>query len=194
DEDISRINQEPVMVSKKDMNKQNHTKLIISRINGLLSFIHTSNTPNTNKFYEQWPLVLENFKKRKDQIQHDLEWKELFLRINHSKMIYTNTVNIEEKQRKKKINELIKQSIPTKNDKCNGNELSRWKKFHHLIVLLFKNSTSKDILVDFAVQQLNGLGLTVNYMYQVSEDVFKQFVDKFMDYCVQRYKDFQKNV
>ncbi|CAG8854855.1 45449_t:CDS:2, partial [Gigaspora margarita] len=144
-------------VSKKDVNKQNHTKLIISRINGLLSLIHTSNTLNTNKFDEQWPLVLKNFKKRKDQIQHNLEWEELFLRINHSKMIYTNTINMEKKQRKKNINELIKKSIPTKNDKY--------------------------IPVDFAVQQLNGLGLTVNYMYQVSEDVFKQFLDEFMDYC-----------
>ncbi|CAG8517731.1 35327_t:CDS:2 [Gigaspora margarita] len=73
---------------------------------------------------------------------------------------------MEEKQRKKKINELIKKSIPTKNDKY--------------------------IPVDFAVQQLNSLGLIVNYMYQVSEDIFKQFLDEFMDYCVQRYKDFQK--
>ncbi|KAF0525037.1 hypothetical protein F8M41_014783 [Gigaspora margarita] len=127
--------------------------------------------PNTNNFNEQWPLVLETFKNKKDQIQHDLEWEEFFLRINHSKTIYMNTKYMEEKQRKKKINDLIKTAIPTKNDK-----------------------SLKEILVDFAVQQLNGLGLIVNYMYFVSEDVFKQFLDEFMGYCVKRYRNFQKNV
>ncbi|KAF0511349.1 hypothetical protein F8M41_018267 [Gigaspora margarita] len=101
---------------------------------------------------------------------------------------------MEEKQRKKKINDLIKTAIPTKNDKYNGNEFSQWKKFHHLTVLLFKNLALKEIPVDFAVQQLNSLGLTVNYMYFVSEDVFKQFFDEFMGYCVKHYRNFQKNV
>ncbi|CAG8792906.1 15301_t:CDS:2 [Gigaspora margarita] len=77
-------------------------------------------------------------------------------------MIYMNTKHMEEKQGKKKINDLIKTAIPTKNDK-----------------------SLKEIPVDFAVQQLNGLGLTVNYMYFVSENMFKQFLDEFMEMLIQ---------
>ncbi|CAG8673635.1 14962_t:CDS:2 [Racocetra persica] len=197
DEGISQTNQnELVMVTKKDVNKQNQTNLIIARINGTTPLIRTTNTPNINTFDGQWPSVLNHFKKKKDQTQHDLEWEELFLRINHSLMIHMNTVKIsEEKERKKKINELIKNAIPTyyETKKCNGNEFSRWKKFHQLIVLLFEKSALKKIPVDFAIQQLNGLGLTVNYLYFVSEDAFKKFLEHFMNYCVQRYESYQNN-
>ncbi|CAG8667778.1 23961_t:CDS:2, partial [Dentiscutata erythropus] len=162
DKDISHI------VSKKDVNKQNHTNLIIARIDGTSPLIHPTNTPNTNNFDDHWPSVLNNFKKKKDQIQHDLEWEEFFLRINHSKMIYTKTAELDEKLKKKMINELIKQPILLKNEsnKYNGNEFARWKKFYQLSVLLFEISTSKKIPFEFAIQKLNGLGLTVNYMYQ----------------------------
>ncbi|CAG8754532.1 3696_t:CDS:2, partial [Racocetra fulgida] len=68
----------------KDVNKQNQTNLIIARINGTTPLIRTTNTPNINTFDGQWPSVLNHFKKKKDQTQHDLEWEELFLRINHS--------------------------------------------------------------------------------------------------------------
>ncbi|CAG8507541.1 24740_t:CDS:2, partial [Gigaspora margarita] len=151
--------------TKKDMDKQNHTKLIINQINGTLPSIPATNTPTTNNF--DWPVVLTNFRKKKNQIQHDLEWEEFFLRINYSKMIYLKTAEMDEKERKKAINELIKQPILSKSEAntYNGNEFSRWKKFHQLSVLLFENSTSKNIPFDFAIQQLNGLGLTVNYMY-----------------------------
>ncbi|CAG8551719.1 5114_t:CDS:2 [Dentiscutata heterogama] len=123
--------------TKKDVDKQNHTKLIIDRINGTLLSILATNTPTTNSF--DWPVVLTNFRKKKNQIQHDLGWEEFFLRINHSKMIYLKTAEMDEKKRKKAINELIKQPILSKSkaNTYNGNEFSQWKKFHQLSVLFF---------------------------------------------------------
>ncbi|CAG8621830.1 15107_t:CDS:2, partial [Dentiscutata erythropus] len=99
-DDISQTNQnELIMISKKDVNKQNHTNLIISQINGSEPLIPITTTPNTNYPAEQWPLALYNFKKKKNQIQHDLEWEELSLRIKSSLVIYTETLIIsDEKQ------------------------------------------------------------------------------------------------
>ncbi|CAG8767664.1 2790_t:CDS:1, partial [Racocetra fulgida] len=86
----------------------------------------------------------------------------------------------DEKEKKKKLSDMIKQSIPNfnnlKNKLC---EFSRLKKFYKLIVLLIENPTlnAKKIPLEFCFQQFSGLGLTVNYLYEVKEQEFKNFLD-----------------
>ncbi|CAG8715317.1 7867_t:CDS:1, partial [Cetraspora pellucida] len=48
-------------------------------MNQVQPLIPTSYTPNKN--IDNWLSALKIFKVRKDQIQHNLKWKELWLRI-----------------------------------------------------------------------------------------------------------------
>ncbi|CAG8795155.1 19168_t:CDS:1, partial [Dentiscutata erythropus] len=149
-------------------------------------------TPNIH-YNSKWVDQLNYLKIRKEQTQVNLEWEEFYIRICYAKALYKEiSVIDDEKKRKKRLSDLIKQSIPNyfnlKNQLC---EFSRWKRFYKLIVLLIEDSTlsANNIPLEFCFQQFRGLGLTVNYLCEVKEQEFKNFLDDFVLKCVERYKE-----
>ncbi|CAG8835907.1 9606_t:CDS:1, partial [Gigaspora margarita] len=159
-------------------------------LNGESKLLSPTYTPNISNI-SKWPDQLYYLKSRKEQTQINLEWEEFYFRIYHAKALYKEiSGNGDEKEKKKMLSELIKQSIPNfdnlKNKLC---EFSRWKKFYKLIVLLIEDPklNAKNIPLEFCFQQFSGLGLTVNYLYEVQEQEFKNFLDSFVIKCVERF-------
>ncbi|CAG8823495.1 20309_t:CDS:2, partial [Dentiscutata erythropus] len=76
-------------------------------------------------------------------------------------LMYNQVKRTDKHLQKEEINKLIKSSIP-ENPKLQEN----------------------NIPIDFCFNQFIGLGLTVNYLYQVEEDNFKSFLNKFEQYCI----------
>ncbi|CAG8453999.1 16703_t:CDS:1, partial [Dentiscutata heterogama] len=160
-------------------------------LNGESELSISTYTPNIH-YNSKWVDQLNHLKIRKEQTQVNLEWEEFYIRICHIKALYKEISVIDnEKKRKKRLSDLIKQSIPNyfnlKNQLC---EFSRWKRFYKLIVLLIEDSTlsANNISLEFCFQQFRGLGLTVNYLCEVKEQECKNFLDYFVLKCVERYK------
>lgn len=171
--------------------KKKQTILFTSRLNGKAPLIYPTHTPNVSTIKDQgWPEFLLHLKKNKEQLQINMEWEEFYYRINHVKEIHKQIMEIDENSRSKKINQIIKDSIPNYNTiKNNLCEFSRWKKFYKLIALLIEDPTlkEKNIPVEICFQKFSGLGLTVNYLYEVDEEEFKTFLKNFVKYCVETY-------
>ncbi|CAG8829566.1 26807_t:CDS:1, partial [Dentiscutata erythropus] len=87
--------------------------------------------------------------------------EEFYIRICHAKALYKEISVIDDvKKRKKRLSDLIKQSIPNYiNLKNQLYEFSRWKRFYKLIVLLIEDSTlnANNIPLEFCFQQFRGL-------------------------------------
>ncbi|CAG8840970.1 9240_t:CDS:1, partial [Racocetra persica] len=104
----------------------------------------------------------------------------------------------DEHLQKEEINKLIKSSIPGYDPQNSSfNEFSRWKKFYnHIVLLIIENPKLQEnnISTDFCFNQFIGLGLIVNYLYQVEEDNFKSFVNEFEQYCIKKYSEKKDNI
>ncbi|CAG8447227.1 7248_t:CDS:1 [Dentiscutata erythropus] len=173
--------------------KKRQTILFTSRLNGKEPLVNPTYTPNVSTIKDQtWPEFLLYLKKHKEQLQINMEWEEFYYRINHVKAMYKQIMEFDENLRSKKINQMIKDSIPNyKILKSNLCEFSRWKRFYKLTVLLIEDPVlkEKNIPLEFCFQKFSGLGLTVNYLYEVDEEEYKIFLKNFVECCVEMYKE-----